>query len=196
MTTLLKAATAACFAALFATTTHAATLLIDGGGNLTGATDVDVDGTLYDVTFAVGTCGDVFTGCEELSDFAFQTSASATMAAQALLDQVFVDTGPGMLFDTDPELTFGCTGTVICYASVPFNLSQFSVFDARAANFFPGPSDFVLNGSSWTFDIDFTTRSENTWAVFAPAAAEVPLPAPILLLMGGLAGMGALRRKA
>lgn len=32
------------------------TLIIDGGGQLTGATGVDVGGTLYDVTFMDGTC--------------------------------------------------------------------------------------------------------------------------------------------
>ena len=38
-------------------------------GELVGASDVLVDGTLYDVKFQDGTCVDLFDGCDEVSDF-------------------------------------------------------------------------------------------------------------------------------
>lgn len=195
MTKFLKTLATAILFAVISSAGYAATLTIESG-QLTGATGVDVSGTLYDVTFEDGTCGDVFDSCE-LDKFLFPTLAGATAAADALIDQVFLDSGPGMLFDTDPELTSGCSSTIVCYASVPYNLSQFSVFDVRVFNFYhQGPPNFRASGGSWTFDTDFTIRPENTWAVFAPAGAQVPLPAPILLLLGGLVGLGALRQKA
>ena len=68
-----------------------ASLIVDGAGNLLGATNATVDGTLYDVEFVEGSCVDVFTGCDELADFDFTDAATALLAAQALLDQVWVD---------------------------------------------------------------------------------------------------------
>ena len=82
-----------------------ASLIVDGSGNLLGATDILVVGTLYDVTFVDGSWFDLFTGCDELADFDFTDQVTAFLAAQALLDQVFIDVGSG-LFDTDPELAY------------------------------------------------------------------------------------------
>ena len=39
-------------------------LLVNGSGVLTGAHNVQVGGTLYDVMFVDGTCVDVFGGCD------------------------------------------------------------------------------------------------------------------------------------
>ena len=65
---------------------HAVTLQINGIGILTGATDVDVDGTLYDVQFLDGSCISLFDGCDNATDdFAFTTNADALVAAQARL---------------------------------------------------------------------------------------------------------------
>ncbi|MCH2186655.1 PEP-CTERM sorting domain-containing protein [Myxococcota bacterium] len=73
------------------------------GGQLMGATGVIVDGSSYNVAFLDGTCIALYDGCDEASDFTFQTAAAATLASQALLDQVFLD-GIG-LFDSNPALT-------------------------------------------------------------------------------------------
>ena len=62
----------------------AATLLVNGSGQLTGAAGVNVNGTLYDVTFVEGTCFDLFTGCDALADFTFITAADALAASEAL----------------------------------------------------------------------------------------------------------------
>ena len=42
---------------------YAATLIVDGGGQLLGASGVNVGGTFYDVSFLGGTCEDTFSGC-------------------------------------------------------------------------------------------------------------------------------------
>lgn len=86
----------------------AATLQV-AGGQLFRASGVLVDGQLYDVAFMDGSCADLYSGCDELSDLVFQAEAAAILAGQALIDQVFLDI-PGLgSFDTDPELTNGIT---------------------------------------------------------------------------------------
>ena len=73
---------------LVASSAQAATLNVVGG-QLLGASDVLVDGSLYNVEFLDGTCIDLYNGCDDVSDFTFQTEAAALLAAQALLLQVF-----------------------------------------------------------------------------------------------------------
>ena len=87
------------------------------GGQLMGASDVLVDGNLYDVQFLDGTCIDLYNGCDEASDFTFQTEASAILASQALRDQVFDDWSPSA-FQTNPALTNGCQpASVTCFVA-------------------------------------------------------------------------------
>ncbi len=90
---------------------------------LTGAQNVLVNGTLYDVTFLGGTCIDIFDGCEEAADFEFTDEATAKAAAQALIDQVFIDI-PAGAFDSDPYLTNSCTMRTsrmrICNVNIPY----------------------------------------------------------------------------
>ena len=64
-----------------------AILIVDTNGFLQGATGVTVDGVLYDVELLNASCPEVFSGCDAASDFQFQTSGAATLAAQALRDQ-------------------------------------------------------------------------------------------------------------
>ena len=55
------------------------------GGELLGATGVNVGGTVYDVQFVEGTCVDLYGGCDDLSDFTFTNLADALLAGQARL---------------------------------------------------------------------------------------------------------------
>jgi len=64
---------------------------------------VAAGGPLYNVEFLDGTCIDLYSGCDEVSDFTFQSFGAAQLASQALLDQVFID-GVDGLFDSDPTL--------------------------------------------------------------------------------------------
>ena len=47
------------------------------GGQLTGAENVSVNGTLYNVTFLGGTCVDIFDGCDEAANFEFADESTA-----------------------------------------------------------------------------------------------------------------------
>ncbi len=86
-------------------------VLNTSGGILTGASGVNVNGTLYDVAFREGTCADLFSGCDQNSDFIFSNpSNDGTLlgnAMLALLEQVLIDSPLGA-FDSNPALTYGC----------------------------------------------------------------------------------------
>ena len=106
---------------LVASGAQAATLnVVDG--QLMGASGVIVDGTAYNVQFLDGACIELFNGCDDASDFIWQTRDAAILASQALLDQVFLDVPQG-LFDNSPNLTNGCNSLHNCEV-----LSKFPVF--------------------------------------------------------------------
>ena len=107
--------------ALFGTPAFSATLLVEDG-ILIGAEGVVVDGDHYNVSFQLGTCVDLYNGCDEQSDFTFSSMPSATLAFQALIDQVFIDSSAGN-FDSDPSLTRGCENLdQQCDISTPYAL--------------------------------------------------------------------------
>ena len=68
---------------------NAATAVMSGG-QLMGATGVEVNGASYDVAFLDGSCNSLYNGCTGLS---FTTSSGALDASQALLDQVMIPQG-------------------------------------------------------------------------------------------------------
>lgn len=110
---MLKRIGAALASLVFASNAYAATLITDGSGQLIGTHDVVVSGASCDVAFLDGSCVEVFSGCDELTDITFLQDEAAT-AAQALLDQVFIGQ-----FDNDPELTRGCNSTETYRVQIP-----------------------------------------------------------------------------
>lgn len=65
------------------------------GGQLVGASNVDVGGASYDLSFQENSCRLLFTGCEDAADFTLPTAPEAEAAGYALLNQVFVDGDAG-----------------------------------------------------------------------------------------------------
>jgi len=185
---------------LMASGAQAATLNVVNG-QLMGASNVLVDGSLYDVQFLDGTCIDLFNGCDEVSDFTFQTWADALLASQALLDQVFLD-GVDGLFDSDPSLTNGCSGPSAEFGNcntwtpygfyVPSGYVSFSI----SGNFYPSAVD-GLYGSPDEDNANRIARPTDVLAVWS--ASVVPEPSTALLLglgLTGLAGKGRRRSRS
>lgn len=160
----------------------AATLLVNGSHQLTGGTGVNVGGVLYDVSFAQ--CGPTSGGgLTSACTPYFHTATDAAAAAQALLDQLFID-GPDGQFDSNPGATLYCSGTTFCAMAVPYS----TAIDSEAA-FNSATSDnvsympWVYNGSQFTVPLNV--------ALFTRTVPE-PASWALMLLGFGLIG-GSLR---
>jgi hypothetical protein len=157
------------------------------GGELHGASNVLVDGSLYNVQFRDGTCVDLYNGCDDASDFTFQTLASATLASQALLDQVFVDGASGN-FSSSPDLTFSCgPDPSYCFVFTPYDsLAPLPEVTGRwAHNSSDNTLDVLTGPGVEPRSTPFSSFSNTILAVWAPApVVAVPMSStPVMLLI-------------
>lgn len=156
---------------------NAATLVVQGG-QLVGATDVDVGGVSYDVQFVDGSCNSLFSGC---SNFSFTTFADASVASQALLDEVLIG-----IYDDDPTLTNGLDSEDSGEIWTPYFRGVGTYLAAVTINDDQPMFDEVVNTGN-SFEADYTNVSRRVYAVWTPA--EVPVPAAGWLFMSALVGL-------
>jgi hypothetical protein len=87
-------------------------------GKLIGADNVKLGPLgLYKFRLARGSCRDIFANNCDPALFTFTNAQDATLAAQALLDQVFVG-----YYDDVPSATFGCSGNFGCQPYTPYRI--------------------------------------------------------------------------
>lgn len=206
---------------LSAATASAATIITRLDGRLDRAENVDVDGTLYNVDIRTGSCRDVFNPCStsfgNLPPFgtalAFSTEAQAQAASEALSLQVLSTNPAGIKFPT-----------AIFSILTPYGLEKRTV-NGRIRDYVQVVrvmyrEPFFYDDGSCAYDCDnlivTTTRDVLTGSVFADSAdgiftqtspayavwsispdniGTVPLPAGGLLLLSGLAGVIAMKRR-
>jgi hypothetical protein len=184
---------------LVASGAQAVTLTVVGG-QLMGASGVDVGGTLYDVEFLDGGCIHVFNGCfNSYEHFEFQDSASAALASQALLDQVFVG-----VYDDDPTLTSGISALDRGwgYTFTPYGFEPPSAVSGQltrnGTTVFGVLDSIVASSTGRTWEngpiINISGDDISVFAVWTDVAA-VPEPSTALLLGLGLTGLAAKGRR-
>lgn len=187
---------------------QAATLNVVGG-QLMGATGVDVGGVLYDVAFVNGTCIDLFNGCDENSDFTFQTFEDAVLATQALSGQVFNSDSALGAFDSIPHLTNGCepgTFNGVCLVYTPFAVELDGIFGPAASLVYfrneeasTGLPDSISLTFASSIEANVNTTGQDSATLVVWSTAVVPEPSTALLLglgLTGLAGKGGRRSRS
>ncbi|WP_299850721.1 VPLPA-CTERM sorting domain-containing protein [uncultured Roseovarius sp.] len=170
----------------------------------TGATDVNVSGTFYNVEFLTGTCAAIFSGCDDASDFGLD--ATSIFAAVFALETLINNTPD---IDADISIT-GCSETrqrENCQIVNPY--AEFTVDGrvktARIENYIQSEDD--SDGSYFSCCVRADTDLSNDLETYArwtlssenpQPATVVPLPASALLMItafGGLIGGARLSRQ-
>jgi hypothetical protein len=151
--------------------TRAAERIFDNG-ILIGANGVDVDGRILNVVFQDGTCAEVFSGCDEDSDFLFGLENIVQITGDpsaALAQQVL----PGVT----PTSINGCgihPTNPVCQLFTPFDAFNSSGNVSVSVALAVSPTDSRSVGStSISPNDDFTEELRTTFAVWSLAT---PLP--------------------
>ena len=186
--------------ALFALSlpSNAATLDVQGG-QLVGVNDLDLNGSLYNVTFRASTCIAIWSGCDADADLDFQTSADALAAVNALAAAI-----DGSSYDDSPVLIAGITETFLGRIFVPYEVGNTInggprrfLQVARLLNFQTGnfPADQTDTGATNFSDNDYGSLGGGVWAQY-DEITTVPVPAAVWLFGSAMLGlMGMARRK-
>ncbi len=148
-------------------------ILTISNGQLTGARNVEANGTLYDVSFREGSCISLFNGCNSPNDFIFSSRSTSRGFLTALQNQVFVNTAQGA-FDSNPGLTAGCSGAnCSIYLPLPVGNQFFADLDILS-NGRRESEDFIFSFPVIGRATDTSLLSNAVFAVVELA----PLPAP------------------
>ena len=184
-------------ASVLVSVVQAGPILIYGYGTtiLFGADNVLVGANYYDVRFRGGYASGGDPIPPAVGSLTISDAATASLASQALLDQVFVDLSGSTYnyldFDSQPNLTWGCTQESFrCDVHTAFSVIGYGNIQTFIATNIDGTRQDSINyhGLSW-----------DTYAVFADwsPAHTVPVPEPetLLLTLAALAALAFERRR-
>ena len=172
-------------------------------GQLTGAKNIYVNGTDYDVEFLDGTPYDIFNGGDGWT-FTFTTPLAAYYASTALLTEVFNQESPFKQFDDDPELTNGIESTGPANILTPFQITGLDSYVIGFSDFYNADYGNGVNSSDGqanvSSDLGFELSDNDDytyaqWSVSDLNGSPVPIPAAAWLLGSGLLGLIGFRRK-
>lgn len=177
-------------ASVASTNAQAFALSIDPGTNkLMGASDVVFLNNHYDVSFQRGSCFDLFSGCDEKSDFLFGGNLYLAMqASNALQSQVLNQFIPGNgPYDTSPFLVNGDVyGSNTMGILTPYDVSaaNHAFGGVMFVNYYQESGDRQMLFAPILLGVD---RSEvfAIWSVHS----EVPEPSIISLFLFGFLGL-------
>jgi len=180
-------------------TAQATVSLSTNGNELLGINGLFVGDTQYNVIFDDRNCIQIWTGCDSVTDFDFQTLEDANAAATSLFN--VMNTPQLDFWDRNPAFIFGLDA-FNSFILIPYAVSDPSVFLTTYLNqaFFLGDADSDTGCAileQCFVDRSRTGRANNVYAKFTEVSA-VPEP-PVLLLFGiALAGMAGIswRRKS
>lgn len=166
----------------FATACHGG--LIKSGNLVWGATDINIEGHLYDFEFFDGRCTDGFTGCDEPSDFAFNTQEKAVAASLALIDVI------------GGEELGGCG--FFCLILTPYQSSIWLPDPRRIVlfsyvNLSQGSNSVSINSLYTDYGISVTEGM--VWGLWTHQR-YIPEPGSLILLMMGLISIYFSRRSS
>ena len=184
---------------------NAATAVMSGG-QLIGATGIEVNGASYDVAFLDGSCNSLYNGCTGLP---FTTSSGALDASQALIDQVLQPQGINFsnsyLINGIDDLTSYSVYVALIMTpvtesgglgAVNVRSVQFLSPDLTAGEL-PYPaygkaSDQTSSTSPFSYS---PAMVDEVYAVWTPAAVSaVPLPAAAWLFISAIASLAGAKR--
>lgn len=181
---------------------QAAVIYNMSGGKLSSIQNIDISGTLYDVTFQNGSFNTIFGSDANLM---FTSSTQAYAAAEALrlhlVDGVVASDGFTYNYDTNNSLVEGCVNYIWCDMLTPYMEFIDASGTEKAASF--ATRNFYDTTSDYSFAVtlgsDFNTDNPTVpfWYTCADwrLASQVPEPASAILMSMGLLGVGYVSRK-